>query len=169
MSFKIDAGRWNSTGKTWKWPSALAIFVLALAACQASTPTSAGTDFIEEQPAVVTEQVKIIPAVSVSDQSIESGSVTVAQVTSDGPGWIVIHAQAEGKPGPILGFSRVKDGENADVLVDIDATKATETLFAMLHSDLGEEGSFEFPEGPDTPVKVGDKVVTRPLKSLLAW
>jgi len=164
MSFKKVTGKLNHAGNLWKWTGVLAVLILALAACQTSTPTPAATESVEEQAVVVTEELKIAPSVTVSDQSIESGSVKVDQVTSDGPGWIVIHAQAEGKPGPIIGFSQVVDGENADVLVDIDPAKATETLYAMLHSDLGEGGSFEFPDGPDVPVKVGEKVVTPPFK-----
>lgn len=164
MSIKKVTGKLNHAGNLWKWTGVLAVLILVLAACQTSTPTPTATESVEEQAVVVTEELKIAPSVTVSDQSIESGSVKVDQVTSDGPGWIVIHAQAEGKPGPIIGFSQVVDGENADVLVDIDPAKATETLYAMLHSDLGEGGSFEFPDGPDVPVKVGEKVVTPPFK-----
>jgi plastocyanin len=88
------------------------------------------------------------------------GTVIIAEVVSDGPGWLVIHAQADGKPGPILGYSPVADGSNADVAVGIDAASATEILYAMLHSDAGEPGIWEFPDGPDAPVKVGEQVVT---------
>ncbi len=105
---------------------------------------------------------QVTPSVTVGDQAIVNGKVTVEKVVSDGPGWIVIHAQADGKPGPILGFSPVADGENSNVVVEIDATGATPTLYAMLHTDAGQIGAWEFPDGPDTPVKVGDQVVTPP-------
>jgi hypothetical protein len=105
---------------------------------------------------------QMTPSVTVGDQAIVNGKVTVEKVASDGPGWIVIHAQADGKPGPILGFSPVGDGENSNVVVEIDATSATSTLYAMLHADAGEVGTWEFPDGPDAPVKVGDQVVTPP-------
>ncbi len=100
------------------------------------------------------------PAVTVSDQAIVNGQVTVDKVVSDGPGWIVIHAQADGKPGPILGYSQVSDGENDNVAVQIDATQATPVLYAMLHTDAGIIGTFEFPNGADTPVSVDGQVVT---------
>lgn len=109
---------------------------------------------------VVTPPFKITVGVVVADQPIADGKVTVARVFSEGPGWIVIHAQADGKPGPILGYSQVADGENRDTMVDVDATAATDTLFAMLHVDAGQEGTWEFPGGPDTPVTVGEQVVT---------
>jgi hypothetical protein len=100
------------------------------------------------------------PAVTVVDQPIANGQVTVEQVISAGPGWIVIHAQADGKPGPILGYTQVNDGQNLDVVVDIDATNATQTLYAMLHTDAGTVGTWEFPGGADLPVKAGEVVIT---------
>ena len=102
----------------------------------------------------------IVPSVTVADQEIVDGKVTIAEVVSDGPGWLVIHAQADGNPGPVLGYSPVVDGANAGVMVEIDAIRATETLYAMLHTDAGEVGTWEFPEGPDAPVKVGEQVIT---------
>jgi predicted lipoprotein with Yx(FWY)xxD motif len=109
---------------------------------------------------IVSGLPNLLPRVSVEDQEIKDGTVTVNDVVSNGPGWLVIHAQADGKPGPILGYTPLKDGENKDVAVEIDIAKATETIYAMLHTDVGEMGAFEFPDGPDTPVKVDDKVVT---------
>jgi plastocyanin len=105
-------------------------------------------------------EATITPSVAVTDQEIVDGTVTIAEVLSDGPGWLVIHAQADGNPGPILGYSPVADGTNADVMIEIDAAQATETLYAMLHTDGGELGAWEFPSGPDTPVTVGEQVVT---------
>lgn len=102
------------------------------------------------------------PSVTVVDQAIVNGQVTIPVVRSPGMGWLVIHADADGRPGPILGYSQVMAGDNADVLVVIDATQATDTLYAMLHTDAGEEGTFEFPGGPDTPVSVEGEVVSPP-------
>jgi len=99
------------------------------------------------------------PAVEVQDQEIVEGSVTVARVVSDGPGWIVIHADADGKPGPILGFSPIQDGENSDVVVQLAEEGRADTLYAMLHADAGQVGTYEFP-GEDGPVQVDGQVVT---------
>ena len=140
-----------------------AILILALAACQSAQPTAAPTTApVVKATPTEQEMSATTPAVTVSDQDIVDGTVTVAEVDSDGPGWIVIHAQANGKPGPILGFAPVADGVNRDVVVKIDAANATETLYAMLHTDAGKAGTFEFPNGPDTPVKVDGKIVTPP-------
>jgi len=101
---------------------------------------------------------EVTPSVTVSDQAIEDGTVTVDSVVSDGAGWIVIHAQQEGAPGPVIGQAAVSDGENTDVVVEIDVSQATETLYAMLHADTGEEGVYEFPDA-DPPVEVEGEIV----------
>jgi plastocyanin len=101
------------------------------------------------------------PSVSVMDQAIVDGKVTIARIVSDGPGWLVVHAQADGAPGPVLGYTAVADGTNADVEVELDLTGATNTLYAMLHTDAGTTGTYEFP-GDDKPVSVDDAVVLAP-------
>ena len=145
----------------------LMVVALLLTACQSQSQPQAQAQEEKPEEEVVLEVTEVeksmgIPSVVVEDQSIESGQVTIASVVSDGAGWLVVHAQVDGKPGPILGFSPVDDGENSAVLVEIDAANATETLYAMLHTDAGEMGTFEFPDGPDGPVKVDEKVVTPP-------
>jgi hypothetical protein len=104
---------------------------------------------------------QVTPSVTVSDQAIENGTVTVDSVVSDGPGWIVIHAQENGAPGPVIGHAAVSDGENTDVVAEIDVSQATETLYAMLHTDSGQQGIYEFPDG-DPPVQVDGQVVVQP-------
>ena len=160
----------NNLVNKYKWAGGLALLVLALAACQSATmtpievPTKATEEPVEatQAPAVAVEEPAVMPSVIVADQSIEAGTVSIDEVISDGAGWLVIHAQADGKPGPILGYSQVSDGVTKNLMVEIDADKATETLYAMLHTDAGEAGKWEFPDGPDTPVKVDEKVVTPP-------
>jgi plastocyanin len=103
----------------------------------------------------------ITPSVTVADQEIVDGTVTVAEVVSDGPGWIVIHADQDGAPGPVLGYSPVNDGENSDVAVTLDLMGLTRTLHAMLHTDAGQVGTYEFP-GDDVPVQGGEGIVMAP-------
>ena len=103
-----------------------------------------------------------VPSVSVNDQEIVDGQVTVAQVVSDGAGWMVIHIDdGEGKPGGVIGQTAVNDGVNSNVVVAIDEKQATDKLFAMLHIDAGEVNTYEFP-GADVPTKVDDNVVVKP-------
>lgn len=101
------------------------------------------------------------PSVTVSDQDVENGTVTIDSVVAAGPGWIVIHADQNGSPGPDIGFSPVEEGENTDVVVELDEAQVTDRLYAMLHDDLGVVGTYEFP-GADLPVQVNGQVVTEP-------
>jgi predicted lipoprotein with Yx(FWY)xxD motif len=115
--------------------------------------------------AVVTPAFKVgnnmaeIPMVEVSDQAVMDETVTIDRVVSDGPGWLVVHADADGKPGPVIGYEAVSNGPSENVVVNIDATSLTETLFAMLHTDSGVIGTYEFP-GEDGPVSVDGQVIT---------
>jgi predicted lipoprotein with Yx(FWY)xxD motif len=106
---------------------------------------------------------EVTPSVKVADQAIANDAVTIAEVSSKGPGWIVIHADKNGAPGPVLGYTAVKDGANKDVVVKLAAEGRTETLYAMLHTDAGAVGTYEFP-GADGPVSVDGKVVTPAFK-----
>jgi plastocyanin len=104
-----------------------------------------------------------MPSVEVADQPIKDDTVTVAKVVSNGPGWIVIHADKNGAPGPVLGYTAVKDGENDNVAVKLAAEGRTETLYAMLHTDAGTVGTYEFP-GADVPVAMNGAAITPAFK-----
>ncbi len=105
------------------------------------------------------------PEVTVSDQNVLDGTVTVDYVFSEGPGFIVIHADnGEGSFGAVIGNRLLSPGANYNVTVDIDATAATSTLYAMLHVDTGEAGVYEFGavEGADGPVVIDGAPVSPP-------
>ncbi len=103
------------------------------------------------------------PAVTVSDQVSLDGTVMIDSIVSQTPAFIVIHrANDEGGIGPVVGFRKVNQGMSQNVSVDMDTSNATSTLFAMLHEDSGEVGTYEFGtvEGADLPVSVDGEVVT---------
>ncbi|HEC23029.1 MAG TPA: hypothetical protein ENI95_08940 [Chloroflexi bacterium] len=107
-------------------------------------------------------------AVSVSDQEIGPGNtVTVDSITADVAGWIVIHADNNGAPGPIIGVAPVDAGTTTGQRVAIDLRRATETLYAMLHVDGGTPGLFEFP-GPDGPARDANGNIVTPSFELSA-
>lgn len=99
-------------------------------------------------------------SVSVGNQALAGDSVTVAMVLAAQDGWMVIHANtADNRPGPVLGHTEVKAGENMDVRVSLSPTPAEgDKLWAMLHVDAGQMGVYEFP-GADAPVNQGGQVV----------
>jgi hypothetical protein len=97
--------------------------------------------------------------VTVKDQKAAMGAVSIDEVLSNGPGWLVIHADKNGAPGPVIGFAAVSEGLVKNLAVKIDESKATPVLYAMLHTDAGKVGVYEFP-GPDVPVMVDEKMVS---------
>jgi hypothetical protein len=101
-----------------------------------------------------------LPEIQVSDQDVlEDGLVRIEQVHTSGPAWVVIHGEADGGIGPVLGFAYVDGGTSRDVVVHLPWRSATPTLYAMLHEDTGQAQRFEFPE-EDLPVLVvGEPVV----------
>jgi plastocyanin len=144
--------------------------VLVLAACQSgvsnaqpAAPAATNTPAAAPTGTPAAAKAAAMPSVSVTDQPIEDDTVTVAKVVSNGPGWIVVHADKNGAPGPVLGYAPVKDGENADVAVKLAADGRTETLYAMLHTDAGKVGTYEFP-GADGPVAMDGQVITPAFK-----
>ncbi len=111
----------------------------------------------------VNAQDDAVPMIEVADQVVLDGTVTIAQAYSAGPGFVVIHADSgEGAPGPVVGYRSINAGYSYNFRVDIDPAAATPTLFAMLHEDTGEVGTYEFGtvEGADGPVAVDGAVVT---------
>ena len=119
---------------------------------------------VKEGGAVITPSFSVTgdvdPSVEVEDQQIVNDQVTVKKVVSPGPGWIVIHADAEGSPGAILGKTAVSHGTNTDVKVTLAAEGRTDIMYAMLHADNGTRGTFDFPNGDDKPVTVNGSIVT---------
>ena len=102
------------------------------------------------------------PVVEAEDQVSDGSQVTVARVVAAQAGWMVIHADADGKPGPVLGQTAVAAGETENVIVMLDEPVDPDSpLWAMLHVDEGTQGVYEFP-GADVPVMVGDAVVMVP-------
>jgi membrane protein len=122
-------------------------------------------DYHAIQHRLVAEGVGAAPEVVVTDQSIFSGAVTVNRVVSDGPGWIVIHAQQHGQPGLVVGHTALRSGVNWDVVVRMDTAEVTSVLYAMLHTDARRFSAFEFP-GANVPVEVDGQIISPPINIL---
>lgn len=101
------------------------------------------------------------PAIAASDQDVVDGTVVVKMVIANAPSWVVIHADANGKPGTVLGEVAVPEGASKDVVVPIDTAEMTDVLHAMLHDDTGKVGEYEFPTA-DPPTTVAGEVVMKP-------
>jgi len=129
----------------------------------ADAPVKDGSDIVM-QAFNQSEAMMIAPSVVAGDQRIVEDSVTIASAYMTVPGWLVIHTEVDGKPGPVIGHTALPQGETKDVKVEIDESDATSTLFAMLHVDEGVVGTYEFP-GADVPVKDGDAIVMVPFST----
>ena len=79
-------------------------------------------------------------------------TVTIAQVYLAEPGYVVIHEDASGEAGVILGSSALLSaGENNKVVVTLSReTKNGEKLWSMLHTETNNNTTFE--ASTDTPV-----------------
>ncbi|WP_164913743.1 fasciclin domain-containing protein, partial [Methanoculleus taiwanensis] len=102
-----------------------------------------------------------IPNITVTDQPIVNDSVIIKEAVAKRDNWVVIHADQNGAPGPVIGMALIARGVNDNITVQIETENATKTLYAMLHNDAGMKGVFEFP-GSDRPETVMGEVVVQP-------
>jgi hypothetical protein len=69
--------------------------------------------------------------------------LVVKRVLAPSDGWVVVHADMNGKPGMRVGLAPVKRGETLDVKVPLkDLT--TPKVIVALHADKGTAGTFDF-------------------------
>lgn len=103
---------------------------------------------------------------TVEDQTVDDASaVTVDSVTTDGDDlWVVIHADEDGSPGEVRGWTFVEGADDSTEGIEVDLDPEAEdgeTLWAMLHVDDpgDEEFTFGDEEDADPPAMVDDEIV----------
>lgn len=86
-------------------------------------------------------------------QSSDGRAITVASVTLPAPGFIAVHGDLDGAPGPVIGHSGLlPEGTSTDVVVTLDEPlTATGLVFPMVHVDVDEDGDYLFAP-PDNAV-----------------
>jgi len=158
-----------------------AIGVLALAACGSdnksssttvAAPTTVATASTSAAGSATTAAAgggsattaagaAITGSLDASDQTSDGTSLTVSKVTINGSsGFIAIHQDASGQPGPVVGHIAIPEGDSTNVVVKLDSKVASGAYWPMLHLDAGTKGTYEFP-GPDGPVKSGSDIVMK--------
>lgn len=105
----------------------------------------------------------ILPSINVLDQAIVNGAINIAEVTSNGPGWVVIFNDVESRPYMGIGYSPVNDGVSRNITIVVKTSALTGTLYAALYNDLGRGGVFEYP-GPDAPQMANGQPVLMPFE-----
>ena len=108
---------------------------------------------------VFTAQAADTPQVTIGDQLVLGGFVSVDSIYSEGPGFVVIHRASD---GGVVGVSQpLNAGWTYNLRINLDTTKAEAKMSAMLHKDDGKVGTYEFGtvDGADLPVKNGDAIV----------
>ncbi|MEE8374926.1 MAG: hypothetical protein V3S26_01220 [Acidimicrobiia bacterium] len=91
------------------------------------------------------------PAISPAEvvfeaQESDGTTIVVASVTLPSPGFIAVHGNADGKPGPVIGHSDLlSEGTTENVIITLDTPlEATDLVFPMAHIDMDGNGEYEF-------------------------
>ena len=111
------------------------------------TQGPATSEVTQEVPATVPGEKNLV---LVTDYQAGK-TATVARVVLEKPGYVMIHEDASGKTGAIIGTSALLPaGESTDVVVNLKrASKDGEVLYAMLHLD---DGDGKFLATADNPI-----------------
>lgn len=105
------------------------------------------------------------PSVTAANQSVANGVVSAESVIAPENGYLVVHrTDAAMKPGPVLGYTPLRAGENTDVAVLVSEDVAPgDMLMLMIHSEAGgtKKGVWEYTLGAkeDGPIRIDDKLV----------
>ena len=115
--------------------------------------------------AALAQTADMSPMIDASDQSVSNGVVSAAKVVAPANGWLVVHrTDSEMKPGPVVGYAPVREGETSDVAAILTEEVASgDMLMLMVHGDEGgsKTGMFEYSLGAKEggPIRVDEKPV----------
>jgi len=105
------------------------------------------------------------PMVEGMDQDMSGGTVAASKIVAPGNCWLVVHRAGDDmKPGPVIGYSPLRAGENTDVVAILtEEVTSGDKVMLMLHGEDGgmASGSFEYTLGAkeDGPVKIDGNLV----------
>lgn len=103
--------------------------------------------------------------VMATNQNVSNGIVSAEKIMAAQNGWLVVHrTDASMKPGPVVGYAPIREGETMDVAAILtEPVKSGEMLMLMVHGEDGGNivGNFEYTLSAkeDGPVKVDGKLV----------
>lgn len=125
------------------WGRSLLVALLVLLTC---------VSVVQAQPISPT---RLKPRLIVRDQQLVDDQITVAEAVVPEAGWVAVYRSQDGNLDTMIGLAPLSAGVNTNVVVEINLTLATPMLYALLHTDNGRRGIYEFP-GADTPIIVSN-------------
>jgi len=127
---------------------------MALAACGANATGNAAPTSARPTAASVGAPAADVPdqSMTISDQSVSAGIVTIDEVVVVRPSWVVIHPDKNGSPNKAnVGRIALPSGRYENVEIALDSARVTPLLYAEIHDDLGAPGQFEVFDRPAIP------------------
>jgi hypothetical protein len=100
---------------------------------------------VRDNPITASFVVRMPPDIFALPQPVVDGRLVVDRAVSYGPGWLVVYRDEDGQPDVIIGFARLDDGVNANVVISVTQSAVTDQLHLLLHEDTGDPGEFGFP------------------------
>ena len=138
----------------------------AAAPSSSAAATSAATSSATSGSASSSAPAAVSGTMDAANQSGDGKSVTVASVSLDAGGkggWIALHTDVSGKPGPVKYFVAVPAGASSKVVIPTPEGIPTGDYWPMLHVDDHAVGTYEFPKvaGADLPAMSNGMVVMK--------
>ena len=127
----------------------LTVLAMVVSACDGAsdaTTTTAAAEATTTAPAETEGPATAPSALTADAQESDGTTIVVATVTLPSAGFIAIHGDADGAPGPVVGHSELLPaGDSADVTVTLDEPLTESgTLHPMVHIDINDNGVYEF-------------------------
>ncbi len=138
----------------------------AAAPSSSAAATSAATSSATSGSASSSAPAAASGTMDAANQTGDGKSVTVASVSLDAGGkggWIALHTDVSGKPGPVKYFVAVPAGASSKVVIPTPEGIPTGDYWPMLHVDDHAVGTYEFPKvaGADLPAMSNGMVVMK--------
>ena len=162
---------------------ALTVAVAGLTGCGTSTPPAAPTSAAPSSATrygAPSTKTATTPAAGATAAPTATGSLTASDQTSNGKsvviqavdiqggkgGWIALHADLNGKPGPVQYEVAVPAGASTNVSLPTAGGIPTGSYWPMLHVDDHAIGTYEFPTvpGADLPATANGAIVMKMIK-----
>ncbi|MFV1990837.1 MAG: hypothetical protein ACC652_08885, partial [Acidimicrobiales bacterium] len=126
----------------------------------AETPSETSTTATETTEEMADEEMMDGASVSAAAQ-VSVGTTLVASAELSEPGFIVVHSDVDGAPGPVIGHSELLPaGESTDVVIELDEfLLESTTVWPMAHVDANDNGEYDFAppdEVTDAPALTAD-------------